>query len=124
MDTIGLGTQVKLQSLPTPSVQSAPAPSAAPTPTVPLVGAREQVTFDAQAAEQSRAQAVARAAEQVANFFVIGDQTFSLFKDSTGQYITRFTSLRDGKVTYIPEPTLFNKAGSSSSNEPLLKIQA
>lgn len=125
MDTIGLGPQVSLPSLPTPSVPSAPATPAAPAaPSIPLPG-QSQVAFDAKAAEQSRAEAVLRAAEQVANVFVIGDRTFSLFKDATGQYITRFTSLRDGKVTYVPEPTLFNKLGGSSGNTtPLLKIQA
>lgn len=123
MDTIGLGKQVSLPTLPTPSVQSAPAASTpAPSPTLPIPGSQGQ-EFDAQSAERARAEAVARASEQLANVYVIGDRTFSLFKDSTGQYITRFTSLRDGRVTYVPEPTLFNKLGGSSAS-PLLKIQA
>lgn len=43
---------------------------------------------------------------QAANSFALGDQRFTIYKDTTGQFITRFTSLRDGKVTYLPEPTL------------------
>lgn len=125
MDTIGLGPQIKLQSLPTSSVPSAPAggSTAGAAPIVPLPGQQlAQVDFNAQTAEQTRAEAVLKAAEQLANVFVIGDSTFSLFKDSTGQYITRFTSLRDGRVTYIPEPTLFKL--SSGGAKPLLKIEA
>jgi hypothetical protein len=125
MDSIGLSPQIKLPSLPAQSAPSAPA-IALPDPSAGLPKpAQDQVDFNAQAAEQNRAAAVHKAAQQVANVFVIGDQTFSLFKDATGQYITRFTSLRDGKVTYIPEPTLFKLSGSSSGNDrPLLKIQA
>ncbi len=40
------------------------------------------------------------------NYFVVGDSTFTIFKDMSGQFVTRFTSLRDGKVTYIPEPAV------------------
>jgi hypothetical protein len=122
MDPIGVSQLVTLPTLPAQPAQSTPAlpaPSAAPS------APQEQVSFNAQAAEQSRADAVLRAAQQIANVFVIGDQTFSLFKDATGQYITRFTNLRDGKVTYIPEPTLFKMStGGGSGTEPLVKIQA
>lgn len=122
MDTIGLGPQVKMPSLPTSSVPSAPA-NGSTGPSVPLLGqGKGQVEFDAKTAEQTRADTLVRVAEQVANVFVIGDRTFSLFKDTTGQYITRFTSLRDGKVTYIPEPTLLKASGGSGS--PQVKIEA
>lgn len=125
MDPIGV-SQLKLPTLPAQPAQSTPAPSsdgAAILP--PLGGQQHQVGFDAQAAEQSRADAVLRAAQQIANVYVIGDRTFSIFKDSTGQYITRFTSLRDGKVTYIPEPTLFKlSSGGGGSTQPLVQIKA
>lgn len=39
-------------------------------------------------------------------YFAVTDRVFTLFKDSSGQIITRFTSLRDGSVTYIPEPEI------------------
>lgn len=123
MDSIGLGPQIKLPPLPAQSVP--PAPAASAPETAPALPKQEEVEFNAQAAEQSRAAAVQKAAQQVANVYVIGDQTFSLFKDATGQYITRFTSLRDGKVTYIPEPTLFKMSGNSAgSDRPVLQIQA
>lgn len=38
--------------------------------------------------------------------YVVSDKSFSIFKDASGQYITRYTSLRDGRVTYIPEQRL------------------
>jgi len=123
MDSIGLSPQI---ALPSPPAQSAAPAIALPDPSAGLPKpANTQVDFNAQAAEQSRAAAVRHAAQQVANVYVIADQTFSLFKDSTGQYITRFTSLRDGRVTYIPEPALFKLSGSSSGNSsPVVKIQA
>lgn len=109
-------------SLPAPSVPALPAP--APDAQQPVLP-QAQTAFDAGAAEQTRLETIQRLAQQIANVYVIGDQTFSLFKDVTGQYITRFTSLRDGKVTYIPEPTLFKLSGASGGESAaLLKIQA
>ena len=125
MDSIGLGSQVKALSLPAKSVPSAPASGTPRSGEAPIIGPKpDQVQFDAKTAEQNRAEALVRAAEQLANVFVIGDRTFSLFKDTTGQYITRFTSLRDGKVTYIPEPTLLKASEGSSGSNPLIKIEA
>ena len=122
MDPIGI-TQPLIVSVPAPA--PAPVTQSAPLVTLPPEKAPDQVPYNAQAAEQTRATTVQHLAQQIANDYVLGDQTFSIFKDSTGQYITRFTSLRDGKVTYIPEPTLF-KLGSSSGadTKPLLKIKA
>lgn len=53
---------------------------------------------------------------QAANSFAVSDQRFTIYKDTSGQYITRFTSLRDGKVTYMPEPdvlSFLNRASQS-----------
>jgi len=109
-------------SLPAPTVQSAPAPVLPDA--VQVHAEQSRAVFDAQSAEQTRVETIQRLAQQIANVFVIGDQTFSLFKDTTGQYITRFTSLRDGRVTYIPEPTLFKLGGAGGGSAALLKIQA
>ncbi len=122
MDTIGniQPVSIPIQPLPAPALPSAPAstlPSSAPA--LPAQGG----TVTTQAAEQQHVAAVQQAAQHIANIYVVSDQTFTIFKDVTGQYITRFTSLRDGKVTYIPEPTLY-KLGGSNSNSPLLTIQA
>jgi hypothetical protein len=47
--------------------------------------------------------------------FAVSDKTFTIFKDSSGQYITRFTSLVDGSVTYLPEPEILKFSGGSES---------
>jgi hypothetical protein len=49
---------------------------------------------------------VRQAALSFKNVYAVSDADFSIFKDATGKYITRYVSLRDGKVTYVPEPTL------------------
>lgn len=56
--------------------------------------------------ERRRYESVKRSAEQARTSFAVGDQTFTIFKDTSGQFVTRFTSLRDGSVTYIPEPDM------------------
>jgi len=118
-----------------------PAPSAAPAPSAPAnaqpdtdqvvvsppTPQQAQASYNAQAADQARFQAAQQMAQHVAiaNPYVVGDQAFTIFKDSTGQYITRYTSLRDGKVTYIPEPTLFKMhSDSGGESPPLLNIKA
>lgn len=124
METLGIHQPIVVAApaLPAPKAE---APIAAPLggANVPEVKAEEvPVTFDAKTAEDRRIAAIRRAAQQVANTYVVSDKTFSLFKDTTGQYITRFTSLRDGRVTYIPEPELFKMSGGSASEMPLLNI--
>lgn len=77
------------------------------------IGTDDVGDFDEHFAEQQRFQAVQRLSQQMVDPFVVSDRTFTIFKDATGQYITRFTSLRDGKVTYIPEPNLFRIGGEN-----------
>lgn len=80
--------------------------------------------YDPVAADQARYEAVQRAARQrIANPSVLGVTTFSLFKDSTGQLITRFFNSQDGKVTYIPEPQLLSGSNGGSAAQPLLTLQ-
>jgi hypothetical protein len=74
--------------------------------------------------KNNREAAVQKAAELFRDFFPVSDVTFSIFKDSSGQYVTRFTSLRDGKVTYVPEQDMFaylKRAGRQYNN---VKINA
>jgi hypothetical protein len=74
----------------------------------------EEVNLDV--ASERRFQQVERAAQQFFNdVFAVSDTTFSIYKDVSGQYITRFTSLRDGSVRYIPEPNLLQYLESRSS---------
>lgn len=113
MDNLGIKTP-PIVIKPVVSVPS-PAP-VAQKPEVPFVqigGGSDG--FDPQVAEQYRLQQVRRLSQQVADVFVVSDRTFTIFKDVTGQYVTRFTSLRDGKVTYIPEPNLVRLGGESDS---------
>ena len=56
-------------------------------------------------AEQRRYEAVEQGAQAIAaQAFAVSDTRFTIYKDATGQFITRFTSLSDGSVTYYPEP--------------------
>lgn len=75
------------------------------------------------------AQRYARVAQAADNFFkdvyAVSDARFTIFKDSSGQYITRYTSLRDGKVTYIPEPNMLQYMESRrAQREAILRIDA
>jgi hypothetical protein len=49
--------------------------------------------------------------EEFRQYFAVSDRTFTIYKDINGQMITRFTSLRDVSVTYVPEPDILNFAG-------------
>lgn len=121
MDPVGI-TQLAL-----PQVKSAPVLPAQHVSAAEIIkpAPKSQGDFNAQSAEAERLATIQRLARDVANVYVISDQKFTIFKDMTGQYITRFTSLRDGRVTYIPEPTLFKMASMSGAIVPsMLKIQA
>ena len=47
--------------------------------------------------------------------FAVRDTSFTIFKDQEGQYITRFTSLRDGSVTYVQEKDVLLAEGDNSA---------
>jgi type II secretory pathway pseudopilin PulG len=96
------------------------APSAADLQAARHAASQRQNQIDAAKAEQRRFEAVQKAAQQIANPYVVGDQRFTIYKDATGQYITRFTSLIDGKVTYIPEPQLLKGQGGGAPSPSIL----
>ncbi|MCI5050172.1 MAG: hypothetical protein MRY32_07575 [Rickettsiales bacterium] len=79
-------------------------------------------------ADEERFAQVEQAAKAMVNnmdHFVVSDTKFTIFKDATGQYITRFTSLRDGSVTYIPEPEIMKYAAQTRMpRESLVEIKA
>ena len=85
-----------------------------------------QVKVDIKAAEEKRLEQLQKAAQHFfKDVYAVSDTTFSIFKDATGQYITRFTNLRDGKVTYIPEPQILKYAGNRTEpRQSLVEIQA
>lgn len=121
MDAIGQIPVSVRPAAPTTNV-AAPNVVASPEPVeVPIPQPETQV--DLQTAEQRRLEAIERGARELANTYAVSDKTFTIFKDSTGQYITRFTSLRDGRVTYIPEPALL-KSDSQGLAASLLNITA
>jgi hypothetical protein len=60
------------------------------------------------------------ASRQLADPFVLGDSRFTIYKDTSGQYVTRLTNLRDGKVTYFPEPELLKRSAQSLGFDEML----
>lgn len=115
MDSLGISLPPVIS--PAPSLPApVPASSAQPSvPFVPIGGGNDQETYNPESADQQRLQMVQRLSQKISDIFVVSDRTFTIFKDPSGQYITRFISLRDGKVTYIPEPNLFRMGGESDS---------
>lgn len=109
MDAISIYKPAQQVELPTPGLRPASAGSTGAKAPQPAAPAPELPDLDV--ADQQREANVRRAAER-ANLYAVSDRRFTIFKDSTGQYITRFTSLRDGKVTYIPEPELMMYSSS------------
>ncbi|MEI7668846.1 MAG: hypothetical protein WCJ33_02040 [Pseudomonadota bacterium] len=59
---------------------------------------------------------IRKAALSFKNTYAVSDTEFTIFKDSSGQYITRYTSLRDGSVTYVPEPVLIRSLQGNTGN--------
>lgn len=101
-----------------------PGRSASTEPSLPLpkpASNAADLEIKLQQAQESREQAI----RQAANTFVISDQRFTIYKDLSGQFVTRFTSLRDGKVTYIPEPDVLswlNQSGKTDASTLSLEV--
>lgn len=114
MDNLGIKTP-PIVIKPVISVPNAAPVAHKPEASFLQIGGGDSGEFDPQVAEQQRLQTVQRLSQQVADVYVVSDRTFTIFKDVSGQYVTRFTSLRDGKVTYIPEPNLFRLGGESET---------
>ena len=78
-------------------------------------------------ADQQRYDHVLNASQNVAgNTYAVSDKSFTIFKSADGQYITRYTSLRDGKVTYVPELKLvqYFGPGQAQNQKPTAPIKA
>ena len=69
-------------------------------------------------------EAITKLSSTLRNFYALGDTQFTIFKDSTGQFITRYFSLRDGSVTYVPHPVLLRQAQSIENSSLQLAINA
>ena len=106
MDILSIPSNPKGQALPVVRKGQAAA-AAIPQPKVEFdpVTVQQQVP-SAHAAEKQRLDTVLKAAKMFRDVYAVSDTSFSIFKDASGQFITRFTSLKDGSVTYIPEPDM------------------
>lgn len=121
MDAIGnIQLSVLPQSAPS-SAGSVPVSGSAAPAVLPQHGTGG-ADFNAKAAEEKRQEAIRQAAQDIANVYVVSDRQFTIFKDVTGQYITRFRDLRDGRVTYVPEPELFKQQNASIPSFVTLKV--
>jgi len=86
---------------------------------------QEKQVKDVSKTEKERLDTVIRAVSEFKNIYAVSDTTFTIFKDSTGQFVTRFTSLKDGSVTYIPEPDVARFLESTKARrEALIQIEA
>ncbi len=122
MDPVGI--TIPIITTPAPAL-SLPTPRSAPAAETPLPDPNAgHIDVDVQAADQQRRATIERMAQDLANVFIVSDKSFTIFKDATGQYITRYTSLRDGRVTYIPEPELFKLHGTAASTGSAVLIDA
>ena len=120
MDALGAIKPV----VPQPVAARAPQvlPSIPSVPALPSIGGgAEQVGFDAQGVETKHTETLIRAAQSVPQ--PLGSQTFTMFKDVTGQMVTRYRDQNSGKVTYIPEPQLLRLARMTSGAESLVNIK-
>lgn len=105
--------------IPQPSAQPVlPVPSQAVA--LPVIGGGSP-GFDADGAEAARLANLRQAARNAPQ--PLGSQSFTMFKDATGQVITRFRDANSGKVVYIPEPNLLRLA-NVGGGQSLLNINA
>jgi hypothetical protein len=80
---------------------------------IQLGGTAADLDLQASAVEAKRIDILMNAARNAPQ--PLGSQVFTMFKDATGQMITRFRDQNTGKVTYIPEPDLLSMTSSHSS---------
>lgn len=117
----------------TPAPQVSPSQSRGTEAAIPMqrshvtkepvkVAATEEV--DLQPSDDRRMEAFRQAVEQNKNLFVVGDSTFAIFKDGSGEIITRVTSLRDGSVSYYPEPEMVKRLQSAGVDIGSIAVNA
>ncbi|MFO1242356.1 MAG: hypothetical protein U1E36_04045 [Rickettsiales bacterium] len=74
---------------------------------VKVAAVEESLNLDIAAADEKRLDAIKESLRQAfKNVYAVSDQTVTIYKDMSGQYITRYKNLRDGTMTYIPEPEI------------------
>ena len=90
-------------------------------PNVPLPPQDYQTAIER--AEAQRFDGVYKASAAAKDLYPLGDKSFTIYKDSSGQYITRYVSLRDGAVSYYPEPQLVQQTRQPDL-KPIVQIKA
>lgn len=86
---------------------------------------QNQQVSDLPEAEKQRLDTVVKAAHSFRNAYAVSDLKFTIFKDASGQFITRFTSLKDGSVKYVPEPDILQfMENASDRRAALVEMQA
>jgi ABC-type Zn2+ transport system substrate-binding protein/surface adhesin len=82
-----------------PTLPASPAPASASVITQAVTSA--QKTSNTETVNSSVA-ALQQITQSLQDTYAVSDKKFTIFKDANGQYITRYISLRDGSVTYVP----------------------
>ena len=112
----GGGGQVALGSLP-----AKPAEIALPLPSVPTALQHVQVQTAhvsdqaIQEAMQEKTKSLKQTIAAVLPRFYspVGDVRFTIFKDASGQYITKITNIFSGESTQVPEPKILEMISTS-----------
>lgn len=117
---LGGGGQVGLGTTPKPAEVPLPLPvHTAPQVALPLPQPAQVNDQAIQDIQRKRADLLRQSiAEALPRFFMpVSDVKFTIYKDSTGQYITRFTNLVSGEIQQIPEPELLNMLTSGGGGQ-------
>lgn len=116
MDVSGVSSNVSIQQNTTAQAVRTDAPQVRSSlidkqpVQIPAVESEEPIRADTEDRRFSRVEQAAR--QVITDFYPIGDTRFTIFKDGSGRYITRFTNLADGSVTFYPEPSLLAMSGA------------
>src|SRR5689334_15953309 len=92
------GDQTYKPLIKAPNTQAAVTTTQDAAPIIPVAHTDSEL---AQLPDRYR-EVIAQLSASLKDFYALGDTQFTIFKDASGQYITRYTSLRDGTVTYVP----------------------
>ncbi len=115
LGNVGGGAKVPSRQAQVPSANAQKAPAAPPAADNGSV--RVKLSAEAKlkqaAAGESAPSGREEALKKLANSFPVNDTRFTIFKQD-GKFVTRFTNVRTGEVTYFPEPDVV--AAVSRSN--------
>ncbi len=88
-------------------------------PAIAAVSGASSISNDVQAQYET---AIRQAVLSFKNTYAVSDKELTIFKDVTGQYITRYISLRDGSVTYVPAPVFMRDIQAIIGNTNSLRV--